>query len=68
MLYNFAGGSADGASPYARLINVRRTLYGTTIDGVRRATEPSSRSRRPVRKPYSTASRVNQTAPAHKQV
>lgn len=33
MLYNFGGGSTDGANPYAGLINVNGTLYGTTFDG-----------------------------------
>lgn len=30
VFYNFKGGSADGANPYANLINVNGTLYGTT--------------------------------------
>jgi uncharacterized repeat protein (TIGR03803 family) len=30
VLYSFAGGPGDGANPYASLINVKGTLYGTT--------------------------------------
>jgi uncharacterized repeat protein (TIGR03803 family) len=33
VLYNFGGGSADGANPVAGLINVNGTLYGTTLNG-----------------------------------
>jgi uncharacterized repeat protein (TIGR03803 family) len=33
VLYSFGGGSADGASPSAGLINVSGTLYGTTGGG-----------------------------------
>jgi uncharacterized repeat protein (TIGR03803 family) len=33
VLYSFAGGSADGSSPTARLTNVDGTFYGTTYDG-----------------------------------
>ena len=33
VLYNFAGGSGDGANPYAGLLNVNGTLYGTTEEG-----------------------------------
>jgi len=33
VLYSFAGGSSDGASPYAGLIKVGTTLYGTTFQG-----------------------------------
>ncbi|HLY01868.1 MAG TPA: choice-of-anchor tandem repeat GloVer-containing protein [Candidatus Cybelea sp.] len=33
MLYSFKGGSGDGASPYAALLNVNGMLYGTTADG-----------------------------------
>ncbi|HEY1869176.1 MAG TPA: choice-of-anchor tandem repeat GloVer-containing protein [Candidatus Cybelea sp.] len=32
LLYSFAGGS-DGANPWAGLVNVHGTLYGTTVDG-----------------------------------
>jgi uncharacterized repeat protein (TIGR03803 family) len=32
VLYSF-GGASDGASPSASLINVKGTLYGTTVDG-----------------------------------
>ncbi len=32
VLYSF-GGDPDGADPYANLINVKGTLYGTTLDG-----------------------------------
>ena len=33
VLYSFKGGSGDGEYPYARLINVKGRLYGTTIEG-----------------------------------
>ena len=33
MLHSFAGGTADGANPYAGLLNVNGTLYGTTQNG-----------------------------------
>jgi uncharacterized repeat protein (TIGR03803 family) len=33
VLYSFKGGSGDGEYPYAGLINVNGTLYGTTIEG-----------------------------------
>jgi uncharacterized repeat protein (TIGR03803 family) len=33
MLYSFKGGSADGQYPFAGLINVKGTLYGTTFEG-----------------------------------
>jgi len=33
VLYSFKGGSGDGEYPYAGLINVKGTLYGTTIEG-----------------------------------
>jgi uncharacterized repeat protein (TIGR03803 family) len=33
VLYSFGGGSGDGANPYAALINVNGTLYGTTFYG-----------------------------------
>jgi uncharacterized repeat protein (TIGR03803 family) len=33
VLYSFKGGSGDGADPYAGLINVKGTLYGTTYSG-----------------------------------
>ena len=33
VLYSFSGGSADGAGPYAGLVNVNGTLYGTTFYG-----------------------------------
>jgi uncharacterized repeat protein (TIGR03803 family) len=33
VLYNFSGGSADGAAPVAPLLNVNGTLYGTTQAG-----------------------------------
>ncbi len=33
MLYSFAGGPNDGQYPYAPLINVTGTLYGTTSEG-----------------------------------
>ncbi len=33
VLYSFKGGSGDGEYPYAGLINVKSTLYGTTIEG-----------------------------------
>jgi uncharacterized repeat protein (TIGR03803 family) len=33
VLYSFKGGSGDGAYPYAGLINVNGTLYGTTEEG-----------------------------------
>jgi uncharacterized repeat protein (TIGR03803 family) len=33
VLHRFAGGSGDGENPYAGLINVGGTLYGTTNDG-----------------------------------
>lgn len=34
-LYNFKGGSSDGATPMAALTNVGGALYGTTADGGR---------------------------------
>jgi uncharacterized repeat protein (TIGR03803 family) len=33
VLYSFKGGSGDGEYPYAGLINVKGSLYGTTIEG-----------------------------------
>jgi uncharacterized repeat protein (TIGR03803 family) len=33
VLHSFAGGSGDGANPYAGLINVKGTFYGTTAGG-----------------------------------
>ncbi len=33
VLHSFVGGSADGAYPYAGLLNVHGTLYGTTQSG-----------------------------------
>jgi len=33
VLHTFAGGSGDGANPYAALLNVNGTLYGTTEEG-----------------------------------
>lgn len=33
MLHSFAGGSRDGAHPFAGLIDVEGTLYGTTLEG-----------------------------------
>jgi uncharacterized repeat protein (TIGR03803 family) len=33
MLYRFKAGSRDGAQPFANLINVSGTLYGTTLAG-----------------------------------
>jgi uncharacterized repeat protein (TIGR03803 family) len=33
VLHSFAGGSRDGAKPYAGLLNVNGTLYGTTSSG-----------------------------------
>jgi uncharacterized repeat protein (TIGR03803 family) len=33
VLYSFAGGSGDGANPFAGLLNVNGTLYGTTEEG-----------------------------------
>jgi uncharacterized repeat protein (TIGR03803 family) len=33
VLHSFAGGSGDGANPYAGLINVKGTFYGTTARG-----------------------------------
>ncbi len=33
VIYSFKGGSGDGEYPYAGLINVNGTLYGTTIEG-----------------------------------
>jgi uncharacterized repeat protein (TIGR03803 family) len=33
VLYSFKGGSADGEYPYAGLIDVKGSLYGTTIEG-----------------------------------
>jgi uncharacterized repeat protein (TIGR03803 family) len=33
LLYNFGGTSSDGVWPYANLINVNGTLYGTTSQG-----------------------------------
>jgi len=33
VLYSFKGGSGDGESPLAGLINVKGTLYGTTLEG-----------------------------------
>jgi len=33
VLHSFGGGSADGAYPYAGLLNVHGTLYGTTQSG-----------------------------------
>jgi uncharacterized repeat protein (TIGR03803 family) len=33
LLYSFAGGSGDGQSPLAGLLNVNGTLYGTTYGG-----------------------------------
>ncbi len=33
VLYSFKGGSGDGEYPYAGLIDVKGTLYGTTIEG-----------------------------------
>jgi uncharacterized repeat protein (TIGR03803 family) len=35
VVYNFAGGSGDGANPFAGLLNVNGTLYGTTEVGGR---------------------------------
>jgi uncharacterized repeat protein (TIGR03803 family) len=33
VLHEFKGGSGDGAYPYAGLLNVEGTLYGTTYSG-----------------------------------
>ncbi len=33
VLYSFKGGSRDGENPYAGLLNVNGTLYGTTVSG-----------------------------------
>jgi uncharacterized repeat protein (TIGR03803 family) len=33
MLHSYAGGAADGAHPFAGLIDVEGTLYGTTLEG-----------------------------------
>jgi len=33
VLYSFDSGSGDGANPYAGLVNVNGTLYGTTVAG-----------------------------------
>jgi uncharacterized repeat protein (TIGR03803 family) len=33
VIYSFKGGSGDGEYPYAGVINVKGTLYGTTIEG-----------------------------------
>jgi uncharacterized repeat protein (TIGR03803 family) len=33
VIYSFKGGSGDGAYPYAGLVNVNGTLYGTTENG-----------------------------------
>lgn len=33
MLYSFVNNGADGTTPYARLVNVKGTLYGTTFYG-----------------------------------
>ncbi|MGA7202939.1 MAG: choice-of-anchor tandem repeat GloVer-containing protein [Candidatus Cybelea sp.] len=33
VLHSFAGGSGDGAYPFAGLVNVHGTLYGTTFQG-----------------------------------
>jgi|HubBroStandDraft_5_1064220.scaffolds.fasta_scaffold18820_2 uncharacterized repeat protein (TIGR03803 family) len=33
VLYNFKGGSGDGEDPYAGLLNVKGTIYGTTYQG-----------------------------------
>jgi uncharacterized repeat protein (TIGR03803 family) len=33
VLHSFNGGSGDGALPYAGVINVKDTLYGTTAEG-----------------------------------
>ncbi len=33
VLHSFKGGTEDGANPYAGLINVNGTLYGTTLQG-----------------------------------
>ncbi len=33
VLHNFTGGQSDGANPYAGLVNVNGTLYGTTTGG-----------------------------------
>jgi len=33
VLYNFKGGSGDGETPVAALLNVKGTLYGTTYQG-----------------------------------
>ncbi|HEX4013475.1 MAG TPA: choice-of-anchor tandem repeat GloVer-containing protein [Candidatus Cybelea sp.] len=33
VVYSFKGGSADGAHPYASLVEVNGTLYGTTFEG-----------------------------------
>ena len=67
VLYSFKGGSEDGAYPEAGLINVKGTLYGTTVNGgancwVRPETEPSLRSLGPARKACSTVSAARATA------
>ncbi|MGA2759433.1 MAG: hypothetical protein ABSF08_03800, partial [Candidatus Cybelea sp.] len=33
LFYSFKGGAGDGANPWAGLVNVKGTLYGTTYDG-----------------------------------
>ena len=33
LLHSFQGGQSDGSRPYASLVNVNGTLYGTTLDG-----------------------------------
>jgi uncharacterized repeat protein (TIGR03803 family) len=33
VVHSFAGGTADGSGPYAGLVNVKGTLYGTTVSG-----------------------------------
>ena len=57
LLHSFAGGKRDGKFPQADLINVKGTLYGTTVWEAETTTERSSQSRRQARKPCSTASR-----------
>jgi len=67
VLHSF-GGSGDGESPYASLLDVNGTLYGTTGFGAGRrpalgvGAGPSSRSRRPARKPCSIVSAARRTA------
>ena len=69
VMYSFQGAPKDGETPSEALVGVNGTLYGTTSRGGKHATRQSSRSPRPVKKPYSIASKAaRRTALRHQRL